>query len=681
VRIHLTGFSVCVVLLSCLITSTIHAQSEDVIETREVVVSSTRLPDAPVDARTLPAKVTIITAEDIRKSGAKTVQEAIQWATGVVMYDQLGNAFQQTIDLRGFSGAPVPATSVFVDGVRINEPDFNAVNFDLVPLETIERIEILPNSSAIFGKNALGGAISIITKRGGGNQSVSGETLYGSFNRERSTISTSGPIGKFDYFSSFSRESEDGYRRDTSANISRFFGKLGYHQDDKTDVTVSYAYVNDKLFQAGQLTLAQMAQDRRQNLIPGSFLENESSFIRVNARQQFQWGLSLTANLFYRKLTQDSLVNFGGGFTNTAVIQTDSRGGVLQLGHEWDGWGLKNSLVIGGEFTRNDFNGTSVGFASSRSMTDEDIFALYTQDTIHVTPKLSFIGGVRYDHDQIGFTEILNTRPDGNVRFGGITPRGGVTYLVTPLTSVYFTYSQGFRVPTALEMFAFAPFTPNANLHPARSQTYEIGVKGKLIDRIDYALAAFHTAVRNEIQFTCILCTGAFGDGINRNIDQTRRQGLEGTLKTKLTEYTGLELNYTYIQAQFRRMEVFSDSNIADTGDSIPLVPKHRLSVMGHLYPAPGWAVSLIGLYVGTQFAQGDEANAFERIPGYFVLNGRISYETKAPGGKLTAYLLLNNLTDHEYSTFGTASQFGRTFVPAQSISLFGGLSYRFEGL
>ena len=202
-----------------------------------------------------------------------------------------------------------------------------------------------------------------------------------------------------------------------------------------------------------------------------------------------------------------------------------------------------------------------------------------------------------------------------------------------------------------------------------------------MIDRIDYALAAFHTTVKNEIQFTCILCTGAFGDGINRNIGLTRRQGLEGTLKTKLTEYTGLELNYTYIQAQFRRIEVFSDSNIADAGDSIPLVPKHRLSVMGHLYPAPGWAVSLIGLYVGTQFAQGDEANAFERIPGYFVLNGRVSYETQAPGGKLTAYLLLNNLTDHEYSTFGTASQFGRTFVPAQSISLFGGLSYRFEGL
>jgi iron complex outermembrane receptor protein len=681
VRILVTGFCVSVVLLSCLVASTSLAQSEDVIETREVVVSSTRLPDAPVDARTLPAKVTVITAEDIRKSGAKTVQEAIQWATGIVMYDSVGNGFQQTIDMRGFSGAPVPATSVFVDGARINEPDFNAVNFDLVPLETIERIEIFPNSSAVFGKNALGGSINITTKRGGETPSVTGETMYGSFNRERSTITVGGPVGKFDYFSTFSREREDGYRRDTSANISRFSGKVGYRDGKETDVTVSYAYVNDKLFQAGQLSLAQLAQDRRQNATPGSFIDNENSFVRVNARHQLPWGLSLTANGFYRKLTQDSFVNFGFGFSNTTVIETDSRGGVLQLGHELEQWGLKNSLVLGGEFTRNDFNGTSVGLTGSRSLTDEDIIAFYAQDTLHVTPRLSFIGGVRYDHDQISFNELLNTRPDGNVRFGGLTPRAGVTYLVTPLTSIYFTYSQGFRVPTAQEMFAFAPFTSNPNLSPARSESYEIGLKGKLFDQIDYAVAAFQTDVRNEIQFTCILCTGAFGDGVNRNIGQTRRRGVEATIKTRVNEYAGIDLNYTYVQAQFREREVFSATNIADVGDAIPLVPKNRFSIIGNVYPAPGWTASLIGLYVSTQFAQGDEANAFERIPGYFMLNGRLAYDTKVTGGRLSAYLLLNNLTNSEYSTFGTASAFGRTFVPAQTISIFGGVTYRFEGL
>src|SRR5207245_10673235 len=101
----------------------------------------------PVESRTLPAKVTVITAEDIQNSGSKTVQEAIQYATGIVMYDQVGNAFQQTVDLRGFNGQPVPVTSVFVDGVRVNEPDFNTVNFDMSPNHTIQRTELLPETS------------------------------------------------------------------------------------------------------------------------------------------------------------------------------------------------------------------------------------------------------------------------------------------------------------------------------------------------------------------------------------------------------------------------------------------------------------------------------------------------------------------------------------------------------
>src|SRR5207302_6098173 len=79
----------------------------------EVVVTSTRLPGEKVSTYDIPAKVTVITAEQIRRSGAQTVQEAIQYETGVISYDQNGNPFQSSIDLRGFSGQPFPVTSVF----------------------------------------------------------------------------------------------------------------------------------------------------------------------------------------------------------------------------------------------------------------------------------------------------------------------------------------------------------------------------------------------------------------------------------------------------------------------------------------------------------------------------------------------------------------------------------------
>ena len=99
----------------------VNAEEPKPYELEEVVVSSTRLPSEKVSIYDLPNKITVITADQIRKSGFKTVQEAVQYETGVVLYDQNGNPFQSTVNLRGFSGQPVNATSVFVDGVRVNE--------------------------------------------------------------------------------------------------------------------------------------------------------------------------------------------------------------------------------------------------------------------------------------------------------------------------------------------------------------------------------------------------------------------------------------------------------------------------------------------------------------------------------------------------------------------------------
>src|SRR2546428_2872123 len=191
------------------------AEEPKAYELEEVVVTSTRLPGEEVSTYDIPAKVTVITAEQIRQSGAQTVQEAIRYETGVVSYDQNGNPFQSSIDLRGFSGQPFPTTSVFVDGVRVNEPDTNVARFDLIPLESIDRIEIIPGSSAIYGKNALGGVINIITKRGGDHRQATAETEFGSFHRERYAGNSSGPLGKFNYATSITRETEHVYRDDS----------------------------------------------------------------------------------------------------------------------------------------------------------------------------------------------------------------------------------------------------------------------------------------------------------------------------------------------------------------------------------------------------------------------------------------------------------------------------------
>ena len=667
----------------------------------EVVVSSTRLPGDPVESRTLPAKITIITAEDIQHTGSRTVQEAIQYATGIVMYDQVGNAFQQTVDLRGFNGQPVPVTSVFVDGVRVNEPDFNTVNFDMIPIETIERIEIQPGASAIYGKDALGGVINIITKRGKDKPQVTAETMFGSFHRERYTITSSGTLGKLDYFSSFARETETGFRDESDARISRFFGKLGYRPSEGSDLAVSYTYVKDRLMQAGSLPLSLAAIDRKANFTPGDFYESETNFVRMTARQTLPLGFTLSGNAFYRRpsielftVSQPVLV---GGMLSVATTPTklESRGATVQLQHEAVPAGHRNLLVFGGELTRNDVGSrlsstSDFGVFTNRRDTDEDVWAAYVQDTFHLTSQLLLTGGVRYDKDKIATDfEDTFTLPGKDVKtFSRTTPKAGLTYLMTPDTSLYFSYSQGFRVPTIDELFTISG-AANPNLKAVHSNNYEVGAKQKLATWGEGSLALFRSDVRNEIFFTCNTCDpfSPNFDGLNRNVDESRRQGIEATVKGRYTRYLSAAVNYTYTEAVFLTPIKLSATQIIERGDSFPLVPKHRLGVTANFTPVSEWTFSLTGLYQSTQFFLNDEPNSQPRLPGFFTLNGRVTYERQVPGGRLAAFFLMNNIWDQKYFTSGILAAniltgggaTERFVVPAPGIAVYGGLSYRFE--
>ena len=713
-RILVTGFSVSVALLSCFIVSTTQAQAEDVIETREVVVSSTRLPDAPVDARTLPAKVTVITAEDIRKSGARTVQEAIQQATGIVMYDGVGNAFQQTIDLRGFNGQPVPSTSVFVDGQRINEPDFNTINFDLIPFDTIERIEIIPGPATIYGKNAMGGVVNIITKRGGEKRQVTGGALLGSWGRQRYTLNASGPIGKFDYYVNLGKEKEDGYRNDSGANISRIYGKVGYRPTEETDITLAYTYVTDKLYQAGALPISVAAVNPRANFTPGDFVDNNSNVVRLTGRQGLPWGFSLNVNGSYRSLAEQQFTvgqPFPVGTQNSTSRNdstTQSWGGTVQLAQGTPIFGHNNSLVFGADIQRNDF-GSRVGAVAgiplapfkfnSRTDSNENILGLYVQDTLSLLPNLILTAGVRYDQDKIetnfedvsdfGSGPFVTPATVNKKTFYRTNPRAGLTYLIYPGTSLYFNYSQGFRVPTFFELFPVAGFS-NSSLKPVTSDNFEVGGKTGLWNWGEASLALFAANVRNEIYFTCTICAGIAFDGLNRNIDSTKRQGVEATIKGRYNEYFDGIINYTYTEATFQSEFNISTTKTIMPGSTIPLVPKNRLSVTGNVHPMDGLTMSLIGLYVGSQNYLNDETNIHPQLPDYFLLNGRLAYERPVPGGSLTGFVLLTNILNQKYSTSGTIARNTLTgngldpvqfVVPAPTFAIYGGLSYRFDGL
>src|SRR5205807_4005555 len=135
-----------------------------------VVVTGVRLPAAPEMARGLTGRSATLSAADLDARGVSTLADALEMLPGVTVADELGAPAQLDVTLRGFQVSPTiglpQGVTVYVDGVRVNEPDANEVNFDLLPLEDVERVDVTYGPSVLLGRNSLGAAVNLVTRRG-----------------------------------------------------------------------------------------------------------------------------------------------------------------------------------------------------------------------------------------------------------------------------------------------------------------------------------------------------------------------------------------------------------------------------------------------------------------------------------------------------------------------------------
>ena len=660
-----------------------------------VVVTSTRLRDVEQPATQVPGKVITVTAEEIVKLGAKTVQEVLQYQTGIVLYDLNGNEFQQSIDLRGFNAQPVTATSVFVDGVRINEPDFNTINFDLIPIDDIERIEILPGTATVFGRNALGGVINITTKRGRTDRPRFGFDIGGgSFGRQKYSFSTDGPLplANFDYYFGATRELTDGFReefnsRHAGAGITRLLAKLGYRLGEDTNASVAYTRVLDSISQAGSLPASRLRLDRNDNLTPGDHSKSNLHQIAVNLTQKLPLGFSLALNSFFRR-NDIELFTRGLSSESTLATATRSGGATAQASHDGAIFGKKNLLTLGAEYSRNNFDSANGGlfFPSftfqSRRSTKENVAGLFITDSFHLFDSLVASAGLRYDWDKLNFTDEIDSTLSGVKTYRRVSPKAGLVYTPVNNLSLSFSYSEGVRMPTVDELFAQGPFGSNPDLKAMTSRNFELGAQARLQSWLDASVALFYTPVRDEIMFIAPDPLDPF-TGRNENIQRTLRRGVELALKVRPDSWIDGFVNYTITKATFENnffvpgLNFFDPLRLVKKGDELPAVPRHRVGAGVNLRPIDGLTVSLLGQYVGAQFQFRDEPNQSKQLANYFVLNSRVAYRWR----QWTAHVTVNNLTDRKYSTSGilVGGTFNESFrVPAPGANVFAGLSYRY---
>lgn len=708
------------------------------LDTVEVRASRLGAGGAPLGR--LPYGAQVVRYDRLPDAGDLTLADALRGLAGVSTASQFGSELQPDLRFRGFQVGPVvgypQSASVFVDGVRVNEPDASQVNFDLIPLHAVERIEVIRTPGGPFGRNTLAGAINVVTRRGEDVPSGAVELAGGSFSTGEAQGWAGGRLRSgVDYLLSGRYLRSEGWRELNESRLGQLFGKLGY-RDESTDAWLSYTYVDNYLEGPGSLpsswlrgelppTLRSVRDPRRLQYtgLEGDHFAPRLHFAVLNAARAIGAGTRLQGNAFFRS---HEFSQFNDNITEpNARGETDiaSGGGTLQLevrrpsGAVWTG---------GVEYVRNDVDifiheVANAAFPEAGGMTEhvetvEHDLGAFAHLWWPATDRVGVTGSLRYDHVDLPFIDVLDPENSGENRFDQLTGSLGADVVLSPALRAFASYGRGFRTPVILELSCADPLDPcplpfelgaDPPLDPVTTDLVQAGMRYASAGA-SLELVGYRAEVHDDL-FNVIVPPGT--RGFFTNLDRTRREGVElaasasplralevhgklgltrATFRTEATLASALgEDDDEEGETEPLALALFDGDDeeeggvVVEPGDRFAMVPGVTAELGVELSPGP-WSLSLTGSYVGSQFYVGDEGNEerFGRLGSYFLLDGAVARTV----GAFRVFVLGRNLLDAAYDTFGLISPNVRGpetgpqpfLTPGLPLRVRAGVQYRF---
>jgi iron complex outermembrane receptor protein len=664
--------------------------------TERVTVNGKRLPDQKDRADSVPAHVTVIDRESIEKLGPRTLQELLAIQPGVVLYDQVGNGVETTLDLRGFTAGS--GTRVFLDGAPLNDTRNNSVPLSLIPLAAIERVEIHRGSAAaLAGGGAEAGVVHLMGRRGG-ELAGSLSAALGTFDTSRIDGALSARVGGVDLLFSGSRDDTDGFRQNAGGKLERYAGTAGLELDSGRRLDLSWVHSTGDWGGPGSLTLEDYDLDP--SAAPYNLLDFSSerlTQVTLNYGGKLGRSFSFASNFFARDRRSEILTTgrsasmYGGFFLDS---DADTAGSTLQLTHEHRSGRSENDWTIGIEWLDGKTDALGVitpaddpgridrNEAASRNLAERTTSALFVQNSWRPSAEWRLSAGARLDRDRIGYVEsVPDPENRGESTFSELSVRAGVTWIPSPRYSAYASYGEGFLPPTVEEMFSFPLFGSNRELRPEDSRSYEVGWRGRWRNGQEVDVALFRVDTDDEIVFDPDSPLGLFGANVNAGA--ARREGIEVSWRGRTSDRVRAFANLTLTDATFR--------NGGDRGNTVPLVPRERVSVGLDADLPAGVSLVADALHVGEQVLDNDVGNSQDRLDSYTVVNSRVSWtpRTGKAGGargrdRWTVFVEAKNLFDRKYATRGIwAFDFlegaSRIFLtPAPGRRYLAGMEWRF---
>lgn len=590
-------------------------ETSDTIPIDEVIVTANR---TEINKKNTSVAVSMITAKEIDESDETAILPVISDLIPGVFVTQRGlvgfgvsDGAAGQISIRGIGGsAPNTQVLMLIDG----HPQFVGIFGHPIPdtyvSSDIEKVEVIRGpASALYGTNALGGVINLITKKQKQDgTSLNARASYGSYNSYKLMGSAGYKSGKLSIFASVNHQHSDGHRDTMEFKIKNGYLKVGYDINKHINATVDF-------------NIADFVSDD-----PGPESDPTSFSVDITRGKT---ALSIT----------DKFSKMDGGFTlfynighhelSDGWISDDANIGA-NLYQSF--WFMKNNLTtIGADYKNYGGRGNGGMAADEWKSVNEAGVYIHTQQTI--MDKLVVNAALRLENNEMFGTELI--------------PQIGASFKATEQTTLKANYSEGFRSPTIMELYLYAP---NPDLKPEEVQNYEVGINQAFLNQhLNIECTAFYLEGSNVI--VALTNDNPPPDMKRQNHGSFEHKGIEFSAKCHQSKNFNMNLAYTYINMK--------DAKVA--------VPEHQL-YLGGRYTFGKFNISanvqqVIGLYTLV-----DDEELGDITQDYMLLNAKLTCNLS---DYLRVFVSGQNLLDQEYEINYDYSMPGATFYCGAVLKLF----------
>ena len=299
------------------------------------VIGNTPIHGVGIEKNRIAAAVQSANSEELEKSQALNVAEHLRYNfSSVTINEAVNNPFQPDVQYRGFTASPLlglpQGLSVYVNGVRFNEPFGDTVNWDLLPEGSIDSINLFAGSNPVFGQNTLGGALSIKTKNGFDNEGSQIETSIGNDGRFNVELQTGGNDGEYGYYVIGNYYEEDGWRDHSPTEVQQALANLSWRGEESAlDLTV--AANNNTMIGNGAAPIGLMEAEGRESIFTQpDQTETNLSLLTLSGDTWLDDNTQLAGNVFYRR---NKVKTLNGDDSDYAACLVDANNAV-QSGFE-----------------------------------------------------------------------------------------------------------------------------------------------------------------------------------------------------------------------------------------------------------------------------------------------------------------------------------------------------------